>query len=300
MIGPAMRIKLKSDVEGQRYPKRAMTAVMVPLHFKQASNDLIEELLQSKVIRRVKNSATPKFQSRAFVVQKPGGPEAGVRLVIDFSEANKWILRPTHPFKAGKDLLDEIPENAQWFCKLDAKWGYFQIPLDEDSIEITTFIHELGVFEYLRAPMGLSASGDEWCKRSDEAVAGLPGVLKLIDDILVWGSTLEELFERTQNVLQACLDKNITLSRKKLYIGKKVTFAGFVVSCLGKHPTEERLRALREFPVPTNVTKLRGFLGTANQLFHFIPDGVQIAEPLRQLTQIKSAFVWGPDQEAAF
>ena len=89
----------------------------------------------------------------------------------------------------------------------------------------------------------------------DEAVAGLPGVLKLIDDILVWGSTLEELFERTENVLQACLDKNITLSRKKLYIGKKVTFAGFVVSCLGKHPTEERLRAIREFPVPTNVTK---------------------------------------------
>ena len=37
-----------------------------------------------------------------------------------------------------------------------------------------------------------------------------------------------------------------------------------------------------------------------NQLFHFIPDGVQIAEPLRQLTQIKSAFFWGPDQEAAF
>ena len=52
--------------------------------------------------------------------------------------------------------------------------------------------------------------------------------------------------------------------------------------------------------MPTNVTKLRGFLGTANQLFHFILDGAQIAEPLRQLTQIKSAFIWGPDQEAAF
>ena len=108
---------------------------------------------------------------------------------------------------------------------------------------------------------------------------------------------MEELFERTEKVLQACLDKNNTLSHKKLYIG---TFAGFIFSCLGKHPTEERLRAIREFPVPTNVTKLRGFLGTANQLFHFIPDGAQIAEPLRQLTQIKSAFVWGPDQEAAF
>ena len=38
-------------------------------------------------------------------------------------------------------------------------------------------------------------------------------------------TTLEELFERTVNVLEACLDKNITLSRKKLYIGKKVSSA---------------------------------------------------------------------------
>ena len=51
--------------------------------------------------------------------------------------------------------------------------------------------------------MGLNASGDEFCARSDEAVEGLDGVVKLIDDILVYAETLEQLFERAENVLKA-------------------------------------------------------------------------------------------------
>ena len=298
MVGPAMKINLKSDMAGA--PKKAMTAVIIPLHYKEASNELIRTLLRDKVIRKVKESSHSRFQSRAFVVPKPGGPEAGVRLVIDFSEANKWIERPTHPFAAGNDLLKSIPPEAQWFCKLDALWGYYQIPLDEDSMDITRFIHELGIFEYLRAPMGLNASGDEFCRRSDDAVAGLPGVIKLIDDILIYASTLDELFERTENVLKVCSERNITLSCKKMQIGKRTTFAGFDVSCLGVKPTQDRLEAVKIFQVPTTLTMLRGFLGLANQLAHFIPDGAQISEPLRELTKVKTVFHWGADQSMAF
>ena len=40
--------------------------------------------------------------------------------------------------------------------------------------------------------MGLNASGDKFCAGSDEAVAGLDGVVKLIDDILVYADTLDK------------------------------------------------------------------------------------------------------------
>ena len=82
MIGPAMKINLKKELAGQKYPKKAMTAVLIPRHYKQASNELIEELLNSKVIRRVKKSAVPKFQSRSFVVEKPGTPELALSLIF--------------------------------------------------------------------------------------------------------------------------------------------------------------------------------------------------------------------------
>ena len=90
-------------------------------------------------------------------------------------------------------------------------------------MDITRFIHELGIFEYLRAPMGLNASSDEFCRRSDDAVAGLPGAFKLLDDILIYASTLDELFERTENVLKVCSERNINLSCKKMQIGKRTT-----------------------------------------------------------------------------
>ena len=298
MIGPSMLINLKKGMQGA--PRKAMTAVIIPLHYKKASNELMETLLRNKVIRRVKQSSVSPFQSRAFVVEKPGGIEKGVRLVIDFSEANQWIERPTHPFTPGNDLINLIPDTAKFFCKLDCLWGYYQIPLDERSRYITRFIHELGVFEYLRAPMGLNASGDEFCARSDEAVEGLDGVVKLIDDILVYADTLEQLFERAENVLKACQEKNITLSLKKLQIGTRTTFAGFDICPGFQTPTQDRIEAIRNFDVPTTLKMLRGFLGLANQLAHFIPDGAQITEPLRALTKVNAAFSWQEEQQRAF
>ena len=85
--------------------------------------------------------------------------------------------------------------------KLDALWGFYQILLDEDSRHITTFICEWGTFEFCRAPMGLNCSGDEFCKRSDKALNGLEGVMKLIDDILIYAENYEQLFQRAEAVL---------------------------------------------------------------------------------------------------
>ena len=296
MVGPPMKIQLTKDVPDR--PKQAHTAVVVPLHYKEASNELIRSLLKDKVIRKVSNSTVTQFCSRSFVVPKPNGK--GVRLVIDFSETNKYIQRPTHPFPAASELLQSIPPDSEYFCVCDATWGYYQILVHPASRHITTFIHELGRFEYLRAPMGLCASGDEWCRRSDDAVAGLPGVLKLVDDILIHGRTLEELFERIENVLEACNKHNIALSRKKFKIGKEAIFAGFHISKGGIRPTEARIEAIKLFPVPKDLRRLRGFIGLCNHLAKFIPDGAQITDPLRELTEKSKAFVWTPAQEEAF
>ena len=54
------------------------------------------------------------------------------------------------------------------------------------------------------APMGLNPSGDWWCRKSDEAIAGLPRVLKLVDNILVHAPLLVELRGRMRSVLQRC------------------------------------------------------------------------------------------------
>ena len=100
------------------------------------------------------------------------------------------------------------------------------------------------------------------------------------------------MFERAENVLKACQEKNITISLKKLQIGKTTTFAGFNICPGYQTPTQNLVEAIKNFEVPYTLKALRGFLGLANQLAHFIPDGDHITEPLRALIKVKSVFSW--------
>lgn len=193
-------------------------------------------------------------------------------MVTDFKGLNNYVQRPVHPFPSSIDIIQSIPSDSKWFAKLDAVQGYFQIPLDDDSSFLTTFLLPFGRFRYTRAPMGLNASGDEWCHRSDIALEGLLSTSKLVDDILIQAPTLEILVQRLKLVLQRCRENSITISLKKLQIGQSIPFAGHIVSQNGVQPDPEKTRALSSFPRPTDVSSLRSFLGLANQLAHFVPD----------------------------
>ena len=84
--------------------------------------------------------------------------------------------------------------------------------------------------------MGLSCSSDEFCCRSDKIIEGLPGIRKLVDDILVQAPDMNTLRNRINQLLERCRLPNFTLSRKKLEIGKAVEFAGQIVSQNGVQP----------------------------------------------------------------
>jgi hypothetical protein len=109
---------------------------------------------------------------------------------------NKFVKRRVHPFTPAKDLLALIPNTAKVFAVFDLKHGYWQIPLDMKCQLLTTFLTEWGTWCYQRMPMGLICSGDKFCERTDQALTGLIGILKLVDDILVFAITVLQLEER--------------------------------------------------------------------------------------------------------
>ena len=107
--------------------------------------------------------------------------------------------------------------------------------------------------------MGLTSSGDIFCQCTDKALAGIPDIQKLVDDILITGKTKKELLERIEMVFKRCQDRQITLSKTKQRVGNKVKFAGFVVSDEGTEPDPDKVAAIRDFPVPQTLTYLRSF-----------------------------------------
>merc|ERR1712223_1594589 len=200
MKGPPMKIQFKKEaLEKGIRPKKVFTASQTPIHIKPAADKVLAEAIESKLIEELPINEPSEWCSRGFFVDKPNG---GARLVVDLSYLNSFIERPIHPFVAGVELLKNLDPNSKVFCKLDAVLGYYQIPLHEDSKKYFTFLLASGRYRYFRAPMGCSASSDEWCKRSDEALSGITGVHKLVDDILIEGKDYDQLFSRIEEVLQ--------------------------------------------------------------------------------------------------
>ena len=178
-----------------------------PYAFEAAAKAKLDEDEALGVIEKVEG--TSEWCSPMSFVRKPSGK---IRSVIDLVELNKNVERPTHPFPAPKDIISTIPCDTQFFAVFDCLHGYWQLELDESSKPLTTFITEFGRYRYCRAPMGLVSSGDEFCLRTDKAFANLQGVKKLVDDVLIYASTIEELLGRIQNAFERCEEWGITLS----------------------------------------------------------------------------------------
>ena len=149
------------------------------------------------------------MQPNIFVLK---GDKIRVRLVTDYSELNKHVKRPIHPFSSTQEILQAVPKDAKVFAKLDAVHGYFQLGLDKESSQLTTFLLPKGKFQYLRAPMGLNASSDKWCCQSDVLIPGLPWTRKIVDDMLIWAKDMKELVIQTRIILDRCRENNITIS----------------------------------------------------------------------------------------
>ena len=271
--------------------RKATTCKETPLHMVEEANKLIDKLVKDKVIEPVPIDEISDWISPAFFVPKEGG-KAGVRLVTDFTQLNKYVKRPVHPFPSANDIAKKISPKARFFCKMDATQGYHQIPLSEEAKKLTTFLIPSGKYRYCRGPMGLKSTNDCWCHRSDAAIEGEKNAEKIVDDIIAASETLEDLFKTIRRILTRCRKIGLTISKRKLKISTEVSFAGFVISSEGIKPDPEKVRAIKEFPSPQDITDLRSFLGLANQLGQFVPDLAMATTRMRGLLKKHVVFQW--------
>ena len=132
-----------------------------------------------------------------------------------------------YPLETPEDAVSDIPRGARYFTTLDAAHGYWQIPLAEDYQRLTAFITSWGRYKFLRAPMGLSSTGDEYCRRGDIALAGIDNLQKVVDDILAHDTTFSAYIERIWNILTRCKEQGITLNANKFtYVQEQVHYLG--------------------------------------------------------------------------
>ena len=77
-------------------------------------------------------------------------------------------------------------------------------------------------------------------------------------------------------------------------------YLGHVISRKGIAPDPSKTQKVKDFPVPTDVTKLKQFLGLASYYRRFIPGFAKLAHPLHFLTKKGVDFHWSVDCQRAF
>jgi hypothetical protein len=75
---------------------------------------------------------------------------------------------------------------------------------------------------------------------------------------------------------------------------------GHIISEAGEATDPEKVRAITEWPIPTNVRALRGFLGLAGYYQKFVRDFGIMSRPLNDLLKKDALFVWTSVHDLAF
>ena len=100
----------------------------------------LDKMVCQGVMKPVGHKAT-EWYNPMVVGNTHGG---GIRICVNLSKLNKYVKRPSHSGSSPKDVVADIPPNQQFFTTVDAVKGYLQIPMAEESQELTTFITPWG------------------------------------------------------------------------------------------------------------------------------------------------------------
>ena len=149
-VGEKVSIKIK---EGTR-PHQTYSPRHIPLPLLGMVVAELKRMEKLGVIRQIDQPT--EWCHPIVIVSKPCG---GIRLCIDLTKLNTGVERELYQLEAVDETI------GKFMSKLDANSGYWQVPLDDASQELTTFITPIGRFCCTRCPYGLSSMQEIFSKK---------------------------------------------------------------------------------------------------------------------------------------
>ena len=172
---------------------------------------------------------------------------------------------------------------------------------DEDIYKIAFRTHH-GHYEFLVMPFGLTNAPSTFQAIMNKVFQ--PFLRKFVaiffDDILIYSKSMDDHLSHLSLVL-ATLQKHQLFAKlsKCEFCQESVDYLGHVVSAQGVKVDDRKIEAVLNWPLPHNITQLRGFLGLTGYYCRFVKGYACIAWPLTEMLKCNS-FHWTPDSERAF
>ncbi|WVZ80683.1 hypothetical protein U9M48_028140 [Paspalum notatum var. saurae] len=247
----------------------------------------VKELLDKGYVRE---SLSPCAVPVLLVPNKDGS----WRMCVDCRAINAITVRYRHPIPRLDDMLDELSSSII-FTKIDLRSGYHQIRMKLGDEWKTAFKTKNGLYEWLVMPFGLTNAPSTFMRLMKHFV------VVYFDDILIYSKSFDEHLDHIRQVLAVLREEKLYGNIAKCtFCIDRVIFLGFVVSADGIQVDEEKVKAIKDWPTPVNVSQVRSFHGLASFYRRFVKDFSTLAAPLTNLTKKDVPFKWGHDEDLSF
>lgn len=246
-----------------------------------------------------------EYAAPHFYVEKADSAKTGeYRAVTDYRLLNDQTVKNRYPLPRADQLFDKLAR-ARYFSKIDLRTGFYQILIAKEDRHKTAFVTSQGLFEYNVLPMGLCNSPGVFQALMNDTFREYLDrfVLVFLDDIIIYSDTLEDHERHLRLALQRLREQRLCAKLSKSALCQtEVEFLGHYVGRAGLRVMEDKIEAVRDWPVPTSMRELRAFLGLAGYYRRFVRDFSDIALPLTELTRnvTHQRLQWGARQQVAF
>ena len=266
-----------------------------PIAYQAQIDNHVQRMLQAGVIVP---SSSP-WSSNVCLVKKKDGR---LRFAVDYRHLNVLTTIPAYPMPRVDTCIDSLG-NSAWFSTMDLRSAFWQVKQSEKDAPKTAFITRTGCYQFTRLAFGLSGSPGLFQRLADLIFSGLTwdALLVFLDDIIIFGRTVEEHLHRIEQVFQRLSQANLKITPTKChFFQKEVNFLGFHISQQGVRSDPSKTAAIADWPTPKNIKQVRSFCATINYYRRHIHQFSIIAAPLYDLLKKRARFNWTEDHERAF
>lgn len=270
-----------------------------PTHLAEQEKQ-ISELLAKGLVRP---SHSP-WGAPVLFVQKHDG---SWRMCVDYRALNDVTIKNKFPLPRIQEQLDQTGQ-ALVFTKIDLLSGFWQIAMEQTSIEKTAFNTRDGKYEYLVMPMGLTNAPPTFQSAMNDLLREYLNdfVVVYIDDVLIFSKNEAEHLEHVRKVMVKLRDAGFYAKSSKCVFGaSQVEFCGHTIGGGKIQMSQAKVDAVSQWPRPENVHHVRQFLGLCSYYRRFIRDFARLASPLHDLlktegTNKRRPVNWDARSELAF
>ena len=201
------------------------------------------------------------------------------------------------------DIINQLTK-AQYLTKFDVRWGYHNIRIQEGDEWKGAIVTKRGLFEPKVMYFSMTNSPATFQALMNSVFADLIAkgqVAVYMDDILIYSQDIKAHRLVVREVLKQLEHYDIYLKPEKCEFGQQsIKYLGMIIRPGEVQMDPGKVSAVKSWPTPTTLKKVRAFIGFANFYRRFIKDFSTMARPLHDLTKKDTPWQWNKKQQEAF